>query len=84
MLVLKVIMTCRYHKILASLTVAAGVICFLGAPPSTRGDDKGGSVNVGTLNSGAVTTPDGGASFLLLALGCSGLAIAARKRFKRS
>jgi hypothetical protein len=27
--------------------------------------------------------PDGGASILLLAIGCSGLALAARKRFKR-
>jgi len=34
-------------------------------------------------NNGNLTAPDGGASIVLLAIGCSGLAIAARKRFKR-
>jgi hypothetical protein len=35
------------------------------------------------VGNGAVLTPDSGASIVLLAIGCSGLALAARKRFKR-
>ena len=74
----KAVMQCRYHKLLASLTVAAGVVCLVGAIPSTYAGVLG---NGGTQNAGSTTLPDGGASFWLLALGSTGLAIAARKRF---
>jgi hypothetical protein len=85
-----------FYKILASLTLAAGLTSFLGAAPSVRAQSNGGGlngggpnggiiiVNGGVVNAGNFNVPDGGASVWLLALGCSGLAIAARKRFKRS
>jgi hypothetical protein len=73
-------MKSRYHKLLAGLTMAATAVSFLGAIPSALAQPG----NSGLTNAGAViTTPDAGASFVLLGLGFSGLAIAARKRFKK-
>ena len=41
------------------------------------------SASAGVGRNALEVVPDGGASIVLLAIGCSGLAIAARKRFKR-
>lgn len=65
------------------LAVAAAIVCTLGAIQSTQANNGGGFFNGGSLtNAGTVTVPDGGASLALLALGCSGVAIAIRKRIK--
>ena len=66
----KATMTSRLYKLVA------GAAALLALIPSA---------SAGTLDNinGAVLTPDSGASIVLLAIGCSGLAIAARKRFKR-
>lgn len=71
----------RSPQMLTKSALAAGLICFLCALPSVSANN-GGTVN--TLNSGNFRLPDSGASYVLFALGCSGLAVAARKRFKRS
>jgi hypothetical protein len=77
-------MKTHYHKLLASFAVGSALICFLGAPAPTHAQTNGGGFNGALVNAGSVQVPDGGASFLLLGLGCSGLALAARKRFKKS
>ena len=51
----------------------AGIVALLATIPTASAD----------VSNGLQVVPDGGASIVLLALGCSGLAIAARKRFKR-
>jgi hypothetical protein len=58
----------RFYKLLA------GAAALLAMIPSA---------SAAISNNGLTPAPDGGASILLLAIGCSGLAIAARKRFKR-
>jgi len=60
-------MMSRLYKILAGAAALLTMIPSASAVPAN----------------GLVPTPDGGASIVLLAIGCSGLAIAARKRFKR-
>ena len=67
------IMKTPYHK-LANIIVLAGLVSLLGALPS---------VSAITQANGGAPLPDAGSSFWLLALGCSGVAIAACKRFKR-
>ncbi len=78
----------RYGKgmkfILQSVFVS---LLLVSATSSTLADpSNGGGFNGGNTSNGGVTTslPDSGPSFLLLALGCAGLAIAGRKRFKQA
>jgi len=63
-------MKSSYHKMLAGLVVA---FTLLSAPTSV----------LAQAQNAAIVTPDGGATFSLLVLGLSGLAIAARTLFKR-
>ena len=61
-------------------------LLLISATSSSLADNGGGINNGGITTNGGVPTsvPDSGPNFLLLALGCAGLAIAARKRFKQA
>jgi hypothetical protein len=58
------------------LKMVAGTAVLLALIPSA-------SAGVQFVQNSGQIVPDGGASVVLLAIGCSGLAIAAGKRFKR-